>query len=157
VKALIKVLISHRAVLVVVWSQYKDKSVVLERERFEALSALEMKGDEINRLKTELDTALEGKKFLEEELASVRCTSHFTSLHSTPLLTQLAIHVATSTHLSHGTSPNLWLWWLWVCSAQLEVMEAERVAEGDRSSGFGVFETPAVLKEKVLPYPTTLH
>lgn len=52
--------------------QYKDKSVVLERERFEALSALEMKGDEINRLKTELDTALEGKKFLEEELASVR-------------------------------------------------------------------------------------
>jgi hypothetical protein len=38
-----------------------------------------------------------------------------------------------------------------VCSAQLEVMEAERVAEGDRSSGFGVFETPAVLKEKVLP------
>jgi hypothetical protein len=85
VKALIKVLISHRAVLVVVWSQYKDKSVVLERERFEALSALEMKGDEINRLKTELDTALEGKKFLEEELASVRCTSHFTALHFTSL------------------------------------------------------------------------
>lgn len=42
---------------------------------------------------------------------------------------------------------------LCVCSAQLEVMEAERVAEGDRSSGFGVFETPAALKEKVSCYP----
>ena len=33
--------------------------------------------------------------------------------------------------------------------AQLEVMEAERAAEGDRNSGCGIFESPAALKEKV--------
>lgn len=34
-------------------------------------------------------------------------------------------------------------------SAQLEVAEAERTKDGEQSSGFGVFETPAALKEKV--------
>lgn len=82
--------------------QYKDKTVVLERERFEAVTGgrtmcylldstywysftrclrsvfwaggaeLKMKEDELVRVRGDLDSAQEAKRFLEEELASVR-------------------------------------------------------------------------------------
>mmetsp|Transcript_10383 Transcript_10383/g.15782 ORF Transcript_10383/g.15782 Transcript_10383/m.15782 type:complete len:678 (-) Transcript_10383:152-2185(-) len=82
--------------------KYKDKCVVLERERFEALSSLEMKEDELNRLKADYESALDARKFLEDELANA--------------------------------------------TAQLE---SEKSAEGERSSGLGVFESPAALKERI--------
>lgn len=56
-------------------AQYKDKSVVLERERFEALTALDMKEQELIHLKRDLEDAIEGKKFLEEEVTGLRSVS----------------------------------------------------------------------------------
>jgi hypothetical protein len=50
--------------------KYKDKSVVLERERFEAISALEMKDDELVRMQTELKQAIASKNSMEEDLVS---------------------------------------------------------------------------------------
>jgi hypothetical protein len=55
--------------------QYKDKSVVLERERFEALTALDMKEQELIHLKRDLEDAIEGKRFLEEEVTGLRSVS----------------------------------------------------------------------------------
>ena len=52
--------------------QYKDKAVEMEREKFQAVSALQMHQHEHERVLCDLEEALDGKKFLEEELASVR-------------------------------------------------------------------------------------
>eukprot|EP00604_Paraphysomonas_vestita_P002219 CAMPEP_0174819290 /NCGR_PEP_ID=MMETSP1107-20130205/2422_1 /TAXON_ID=36770 /ORGANISM="Paraphysomonas vestita, Strain GFlagA" /LENGTH=557 /DNA_ID=CAMNT_0016032487 /DNA_START=414 /DNA_END=2087 /DNA_ORIENTATION=- len=52
--------------------KYKDKSVVLERERFEATTALEMKEEELRRLQRDLEDAIEGKKFIEDEVTALR-------------------------------------------------------------------------------------
>lgn len=51
--------------------QYKDKSVKLERERFEAVSALEIKDDEISRLQSDLSNAVDAKNRMEDDLAAV--------------------------------------------------------------------------------------
>jgi hypothetical protein len=61
--------------LLVLCAQYKDKSVVLERERFEALTALDMKEQELIHLKRDLEYAIEGKRFLEEEVTGLRYVS----------------------------------------------------------------------------------
>jgi hypothetical protein len=52
--------------------QYKDKAVEMEREKFQAVSALQMHEHEHERVLRDLEEALDGKRFLEEELASVR-------------------------------------------------------------------------------------
>jgi chromosome segregation ATPase len=52
--------------------QYRDKNVELEREKYEALSSQQMQAFEVNRLTSDLDAASDAKRFLEEELASVR-------------------------------------------------------------------------------------
>ena len=52
--------------------QYKDKAVEFEREKFEAMSALQMKNDELHRVLTDLESANEARRFVEEELASVK-------------------------------------------------------------------------------------
>ncbi len=52
--------------------QYKNKSVEVEREKFEAVSALQVKENEANRLRTELDEVLDAKQHLDAELASAR-------------------------------------------------------------------------------------
>lgn len=52
--------------------QYKDKAVEMERHKFEAVSALQMHQHEYQRMERELEDLVEGKKFLEEELSSVR-------------------------------------------------------------------------------------
>jgi len=51
--------------------EYKNKSVKLERERFEATSALAMKDDEVTRLQAELNNAMDEKNRMEEDLVSV--------------------------------------------------------------------------------------
>lgn len=52
--------------------QYKDKAVELEREKFEAISEVQMKSDEIKRLTMELEEVSEARNFLQEELIGVR-------------------------------------------------------------------------------------
>jgi chromosome segregation ATPase len=52
--------------------QYKDKSIEYEREKFEAVSALQMKEEELRRVTAELESMAEARRFLEEELSSAR-------------------------------------------------------------------------------------
>ena len=52
--------------------QYKDKAVEMEREKFEAVSAMQMQQHEVQRQATELEQALDARRFLEEELFGVR-------------------------------------------------------------------------------------
>jgi hypothetical protein len=51
--------------------KFRKLSLTLESERFEAVSALEMKDDELNRVRADLESSLDARRFLEEELASV--------------------------------------------------------------------------------------
>ncbi len=50
---------------------YKDKCIELEREKFETISQLELHKHDIERLHSELDQALEAKKFLDEENTTI--------------------------------------------------------------------------------------
>ena len=52
--------------------QYKNKSVEFEREKFEAVSALQIKQDEFDRLQQELSEVTNSKKLLNEELTATR-------------------------------------------------------------------------------------
>jgi chromosome segregation ATPase len=52
--------------------QYRDKAVELERAQFEATASQELSTQEIRRLRTELETAHEGRRFLEDEIESLR-------------------------------------------------------------------------------------
>jgi len=52
--------------------QYKDKSVTSEREKFEAMSALELKEHQLTLKQGQLDRALEAKRVSEEELRNAR-------------------------------------------------------------------------------------
>lgn len=52
--------------------QYRDKNVELEREKYEAQSAQQMQAFEVSRLSSELDAAMDGRRFLEEELSNAR-------------------------------------------------------------------------------------
>lgn len=52
--------------------QYRDKAVELERERFEAVTAQELTAHEVQRLRGELETAGEAKRFLEDEVDQLR-------------------------------------------------------------------------------------
>ena len=52
--------------------QYKNKSVEFEREKFEAISALQIKQDELDRVQQELSEASNSKKLLNEELTAAR-------------------------------------------------------------------------------------
>jgi len=52
--------------------QYRDKAVELEREKFEAQSALELSAHEVRRLQGDMDAAHEAKRFLEDEVESLR-------------------------------------------------------------------------------------
>lgn len=52
--------------------QYRDKAVELEREKFEVQAALELSVHEVRRLQGDIDTAHEAKRFLEDEVESLR-------------------------------------------------------------------------------------
>jgi DNA repair exonuclease SbcCD ATPase subunit len=53
--------------------QYKDKAVELEREKFEAVSAAEMKDHEVDRLKTEISNLAESRNALEVTSSPALC------------------------------------------------------------------------------------
>mmetsp|Transcript_38636 Transcript_38636/g.39331 ORF Transcript_38636/g.39331 Transcript_38636/m.39331 type:complete len:614 (-) Transcript_38636:29-1870(-) len=62
--------------------QYKDKAVELEREKFEAISEVQMKQDEMRRLSGELEEAVEARNFLQDELSGARAElEHFKEQH----------------------------------------------------------------------------
>ncbi|CAM9506371.1 unnamed protein product [Ectocarpus sp. 12 AP-2014] len=52
--------------------QYKDQAVGLERQNFEASSAVVVKETEVQRLREELEAALQAKMFFEDELIALR-------------------------------------------------------------------------------------
>ncbi|CAB1120607.1 unnamed protein product [Ectocarpus sp. CCAP 1310/34] len=52
--------------------QYKDQAVGLERQNFEASSAVAVKEAEVQRLREELEAALQAKMFFEDELIALR-------------------------------------------------------------------------------------
>ena len=52
--------------------QYRDKAVDMEREKFQAVSALQMQQHDVERMTRELDETADAKRFLEEELAAAR-------------------------------------------------------------------------------------
>mmetsp|Transcript_13161 Transcript_13161/g.17342 ORF Transcript_13161/g.17342 Transcript_13161/m.17342 type:complete len:684 (+) Transcript_13161:193-2244(+) len=52
--------------------KYKDAAIDLEREKFEALSKLQVREAEFSRLREELEQASDAKRFFEEELIALR-------------------------------------------------------------------------------------
>ena len=52
--------------------QYRDKAVELEREKFEAISTVELNTHELQRLKSELESNHDAKRFLEDEVETLR-------------------------------------------------------------------------------------
>ena len=52
--------------------QYRDKTVELEREKFEAISTIELNSHELIRLRSELDSNHDAKRFLEDEIETLR-------------------------------------------------------------------------------------
>jgi len=51
---------------------YKDRAIDLEREKFDALSKLQVREAELAKTKQELESAQDAKRFFEEELISLR-------------------------------------------------------------------------------------